>query len=475
MSEPGSVPMEALGGAHGASNSTHAGPATNGSASGLKSTRVGLSVLWKSHSVFDAWLLAAAGQIGFVLITMPYSLSQMGIAWGVAASILFAMLGAWSVYLLVWLYLEFKSRIDLQGNVRPERYIVQYYEVIGGLTGRWGRNITLFFVTLTLIMVAIIQLIATASNLYYANPRFDKRQWQYIVGGVAFLAVLVPDFGQFRSGAFIAVMTTTITSIYLLVAALSFRQRPGVKHTGAKDKVDFFTGVANVVSTFGGHGITIEILETMKRPSAYKYVNIAVIFYALLVTIPSAVAVYWSAGDMLLKQSNAFAVLPRSGWQTLAISTLITHQAMGFIIFTHPVFLVCEKAVGVHTRRFILRVLSRLPVVALMWFFALAVPFFGPINSILGAFGTAIGNYMIPLVAFLITYRTKSARENSPVKLPWFLPTWSLLYMANILVLLWIAVIGVGFGGWGGISNLIRQVHSFGFFDKCFQCPTKPK
>jgi auxin influx carrier (AUX1 LAX family) len=62
------------------------------------------------------------------------------------------------------------------------------------------------------------------SNLYYANPRFDKRQWQYIVGGVAFLAVLVPDFGQFRSGAFIAVITTTITSIYLLVAALSLGQ-----------------------------------------------------------------------------------------------------------------------------------------------------------------------------------------------------------------------------------------------------------
>lgn len=63
MSEPGSVPMEALGGPDGASNSTHAGPATNGIASGLKSTRVGLSVLWESHSVFDAWLLAAVGQV----------------------------------------------------------------------------------------------------------------------------------------------------------------------------------------------------------------------------------------------------------------------------------------------------------------------------------------------------------------------------------------------------------------------------
>jgi len=34
-------------------------------------------------------------------------------------------------------------------------------------------------------------------------------------------------------------------------------QRPGVKLTGANDKVEFFTGVANILSTFGGHGITM--------------------------------------------------------------------------------------------------------------------------------------------------------------------------------------------------------------------------
>ncbi|KAG0590831.1 hypothetical protein KC19_1G129700 [Ceratodon purpureus] len=249
----------------------------------------------------------------------------------------------------------------------------------------------------------------------------------------------------------------------------------GVKHTGANDMVEFFSGVGNILGAYGGHGITIEILETMKRPSAYKYVNLAVFFYALLVTIPSSVAVYWSAGDILLKQSNAFAVLPGSGWQTLAIATIIAHQAMGFILFTHPIFLLCEKAAGVHTRRFFLRVLCRIPVVAIMFFFALAVPFFGPINSLLGSFGVGLGMYLIPAVVFLVTYRTKSARENSPVKPPWFLPTWSLVFVVNVVVILWTLVVGVGLGGWAGISNLIRQVHSFGFFDKCFQCPPKPK
>jgi len=64
-------------------------------------------------------------QIGFVLITMPYTFSQMGLAWGISACLLYGLLGAWTVYLLVWLYLEFKSRLDVQGKVRPKKYILQ--------------------------------------------------------------------------------------------------------------------------------------------------------------------------------------------------------------------------------------------------------------------------------------------------------------------------------------------------------------
>lgn len=82
-------------------------------------------------------------------------------------------------------------------------------------------EIDLWEISLILLM---LKFGGCCSNLYYANSSLDKRQWQYIVGGVAFLAVLVPDFGHFRSGAFIGVVTTTITSVYLLIAALSYGQ-----------------------------------------------------------------------------------------------------------------------------------------------------------------------------------------------------------------------------------------------------------
>lgn len=380
---------------------------------GLKGLLQPTSVV-ASASAFDAWLVAAAGQIGQVLVTLPYTMAQMGIALGVVAFILYGALGAWTVYLLVWLYLEHKARYAADGKVQPERHILQYHEIITGLTGKLGGNITYFFIVFTMFLICIVQLVASSSDLYYANDNLNKREWQYIVGAVAFLTVFVPDFKHFRLGSLIGVLTTSITSVYMLIAAISQGQGAGVTHSGVADKVEFFTGATVILSAFGGHGITIEILESMKRPASYKWVCIAVTVYALLVTVPSAIAVYWSAGDILLVRSNAFAVLPPSGWRTMAVASLVIHQAAGFVLFSHPVFLLCEKAVGVHTKAFFLRILARIPVVAAMCFFALLLPFFGPINSIIGAFGVAIGMYIIPSVAFLFTYRSSFARQVRP-------------------------------------------------------------
>ena len=179
-------------------------------------------------------------------------------------------------------------------------------------------------------------------------------------------------------------------------------------------------------------------------------------------------------------------------------------------------FLACEKAAGVHTKHFMLRVLARIPMVGLMWLIALAVPFLGPINSVIGAFGVAIGMYSIPAFVFILTYRTRFARQvrhpeytqildlrcrcfhtcgivilerkhvirpiqdketcfpcvqNSAVKLPPFLPSWTLMFILNGSIVVWCLVVGVGFGGWASIENLVKQINTFGFFDNCYQCP----
>jgi hypothetical protein len=86
-------------------------------------------------------------------------------------------------------------------------------------------------------------------------------------------------------------------------------------------------------------------------------------------------------------------------------------QSVSFIIFVHPIFLLVEKFARVHHRSMLLRILVRIPVVVLVWFVALAIPFFGPINSVMGAFLLTVVVYMLPLATFMYAYRTKAARQ----------------------------------------------------------------
>ncbi|CAL9235982.1 unnamed protein product [Arabidopsis halleri] len=45
------------------------------------------------------------------------------------------------------------------------------------------------------------------------------------------------------------------------------------------------------------------------------------------------------------------------------------------------------------------------------------------------------------------------------------------MYVLNALRgLIWVLIVGFGFGGWASVTNFVRQVDTFGLFAKCYQC-----
>lgn len=77
-----------------------------------------------------------------------------------------------------------------------------------------------------------------------------------------------------------------------------------------------------------------------------------------------------------------------------------------------PLYFVWEKVIGMHdTKSICLRALARLPVVIPIWFLAIIFPFFGPINSAVGALLVSFTVYIIPALAHMLTFRSASARQ----------------------------------------------------------------
>ncbi|KAB5544347.1 hypothetical protein DKX38_012459 [Salix brachista] len=459
------------------------------------------SVLWHGGSVYDAWFSCSSNQVAQVLLTLPYSFSQMGMLSGIILQIFYGVLGSWTAYLISVLYVEYRSRKEKE-NVSFRNHVIQWFEVLDGLLGPSWKAIGLAFNCTFLLFGSVIQLIACASNIYYIDDKFDKRTWTYIFGACCATTVFIPSFHNYRIWSFLGLGMTTYTAWYMTVASLVHGQVEGVIHSGPTKGVLYFTGATNILYTFGGHAVTVEIMHAMWKPKKFKYIYLFATLYVLTLTLPSASATYWAFGDQLLTHSNALSLLPRTPWRDAAVVLMLIHQFITFGFACTPLYFVWEKVIGIHdTKSILLRAISRLPVVIPIWFLAIVFPFFGPINSAVGALLVSFTVYIIPSLAHMLTYRSASARqlsldseidfailsplisstaeiwkfiaqdENAAEKPPFFIPSWTAMYVLNAFIVVWVLVVGFGLGGWASMSNFIKQVDTFGLFAKCYQCP----
>ncbi|KAJ6699473.1 AUXIN INFLUX TRANSPORTER [Salix purpurea] len=432
------------------------------------------SALWHGGSAWDAWFSCASNQVAQVLLTLPYSFSQLGMLSGILLQIFYGLLGSWTAYLISVLYIEYRSRKEKE-NVSFKNHVIQWFEVLDGLLGPYWKAVGLAFNCTFLLFGSVIQLIACASNIYYINDHLDKRTWTYIFGACCATTVFIPSFHNYRIWSFLGLAMTTYTAWYLAIAAFIHGQDEGVKHSAPTKLVLYFTGATNILYTFGGHAVTVEIMHAMWKPQKFKYIYLIATLYVFTLTIPSASAVYWAFGDQLLDHANAFALLPKNRFRDTAVILMLIHQFITFGFACTPLYFVWEKVIGMHdTRSICLRALARLPVVVPIWFLAIIFPFFGPINSAVGALLVSFTVYIIPSLAHMLTYRKASARQNAVEKPPFFIPSWTAMYVINAFTVVWVLVVGFGFGGWASMTNFVRQVDTFGLFAKCYQCKSRP-
>ncbi|KAH9691047.1 auxin transporter-like protein 3 [Citrus sinensis] len=339
------------------------------------------------------------GSVAQVLLTLPYSFSQLGLLSGILLQLFYGLMGSWTAYLISILYVEYRTRKERE-KVDFRNHVIQWFEVLDGLLGKHWRNIGLFFNCTFLLFGSVIQLIACA------------RIW-----------------------SFLGLIMTSFTAWYLTIASLVHGQVEGVKHSGPTKMVLYFTGATNILYTFGGHAVTVEIMHAMWKPQKFKSIYLLATLYVLTLTLPSASAVYWAFGDMLLTHSNAFSLLPRTGFRDTAVILMLIHQFITFGFACTPLYFVWEKFIGVHnTKSTFKRALARLPVVIPIWFLAIIFPFFGPINSTVGSLLVSFTVYIIPALAHMITFAPAAARENAVERPPKCLGGWAGLYSLNIFV-----------------------------------------
>lgn len=61
--------------------------------------------------------------------------------------------------------------------------------------------------------------------------------------------------------------------------------------------------------------------------------------------------------------------------------------------------------------------------------------------------------------------------QNAVEQPPKFVGRWVGTLVINVFVVVWVIIVGFGFGGWASMINFVHQIDTFGLFTKCYQCP----
>ena len=93
----------------------------------------------------------------------------------------------------------------------------------------------------------------------------------------------------------------------------------------------------------------------------------------------------------------------------------------------------------------------------------------GVINSVLGAFTTTFGSFLIPALAWNLYYNSDERVKQmpKPIALGLQVPTVKVMNWVFILIIL---VLGLGMGGWASIKTMDEKVKEFELFDRCNGC-----
>lgn len=73
-----------------------------------------------------------------------------------------------------------------------------------------------------------------------------------------------------------------------------------------------------------------------------------------------------------------------------------------------------------------------------------------------------------------ICYCRRRSLQNAVEPPPKFVGGWAGSYTINAFVVVWVLLVGFGFGGWASMANFVHQIDTFGLFAKCYQCPPPP-
>ncbi|XP_061352360.1 GABA transporter 1-like [Gastrolobium bilobum] len=363
------------------------------------------------------------------LLSLPYAFKFLGWTAGIFCLVIGGLVTFYS-YNLISLVLEHHAQL---GN-RQLRFRDMARDILGP---RWGRYFVgpIQFAVCYGAVVACPLLGGQCMKAIYmlSNPNGNMKLYEFVIIYGCFMLILaqIPSFHSLRHINLVSFILSLAYSACATVGSICIghsSKGPEKDYSLQGDTENRLFGILNavaIIATTYGNGIIPEIQATLAPPVKGKMFKGLCFCYVVLIFTFFSVAIsgYWAFGNqsegLILSNfvDNGKSLLPKWFVYMTNIFTITQLSAVGGV-YLQPTNEVLEQTFGdpkspeFSNRNVIPRLISRSFAIAISTIIAAMLPFFGDINSLIGAFGFMPLDFILPVIFFNLTFKPS---KRSPI------------------------------------------------------------
>jgi len=349
-------------------------------------------------SATQAFFNLAKASIGAGSFALPWAIAQAGVLLGAGSLIVISLVSLYTMRLLV----DTKRRVNAANN-GGEREAESLAEVAQKIAPGWGFALVQFFVIVCNTGVAAGYLIFIGLNLRAACLSLFGLNWRlldyyFLILPIVVVMTFLPSFKQLAKAAYLG-------SIFLIFAMV-FTYISGAQNgnflplgTYTLFNIDtFFRFFGIALFLFGVHTMVIPLEQTLANPSEIKGVLNWGCSTVLITNLPFAVFGYLAFGNGV--SAYVFCSLPHNTLLSFLQLSLSLELMLSVPIVVLPANMAIEECLKMEephdNRGYLKRCAVRALLILGAWAFAVAVPVFQSVLSLVGGFACAAIAFVIP-------------------------------------------------------------------------------
>ncbi|KAJ8750200.1 hypothetical protein K2173_014115 [Erythroxylum novogranatense] len=382
--------------------------------------------------------------VGPALMSLPYAFKFLGWAAGICFLVIGALVTFYS-YNLLSMLLEHHAQLGR----RQLRFRDLANQILGPRMGRFLVGPIQFMVCYGAVISCTLlggQCMKTVYILSRPSGSLKLYVFVIIFGCLMLILAQIPSFHALRHINFISLLLCLAYSACATAGSIvighSSKEPKDYSVTGnTQDRVFGIFNATAIIATAYGNGIIPEIQATVAPPVKGKmFKGLCMCYIVLAITFLSvAISGYWAFGNisegLILSNFVKDGVILVPKWIILLPNIFTILQLLTIAaIYLQPTNVVLEQGFGDPTspqfsaRNVIPRILTRSLSVVISTTTAAMFPFFGDINSLIGAFGFVPLDIILPVVFYNLTFKKSKS---------------SLIFWLNVIIAITFAAVGV--------------------------------